>query len=74
MSIFTKFNRGLFSLMALPIAVTLAFSTASSTAFAQEEEEELLDEIIVTSRYREERLQQTPIAIKAESGAAIPDP
>jgi len=68
---FTKSKRGLFSLLALPITVTLAFSTASSTAFAQEEEEELLDEIIVTSRFREERLQETPIAISAITAAEI---
>ena len=70
MSTFTKFNRGFYSLLALPITVTLAFSTASSTAFAQEEEE-LLDEIIVTSRFREERLQTTPIAITAITGAEL---
>jgi len=71
MSTFTKFNRGFYSLLALPITVTLAFSTASSTAFAQEDEEGTLDEIIVTSRYREERLQETPISITAITAAEI---
>jgi iron complex outermembrane receptor protein len=65
-----RFTRGIFSFLALPIAVTVAFSAYSSTAIAQEDEE-LLDEIIVTSRYREERLQETPIAITAISGQEI---
>ena len=64
-----RFTRSIFSFIALPIAATVAFSTYSTTAMAQDEDdEEALDEIIVTSRYREERLQQTPIAISVMSG------
>lgn len=58
------FTRSIFSFLALPIAATVAFSTYPTSALAQEEEE-VLDEIIVTSRFREERLQDTPIAITA---------
>jgi iron complex outermembrane receptor protein len=65
----SRFIRSIFSVLALPIALAAAFSVTSTTAIAQEEEdEEYLDEIIVTSRFREERLQQTPIAITALSG------
>jgi iron complex outermembrane receptor protein len=42
-----------------------------STAHAQDDVEETLDEIIVTSRYKEERLQQTPIAISAITAAEL---
>lgn len=65
----SRINRSIFSVLALPIAAALAFSVTSTTAIAQQvEDEEYLDEIIVTSRFREERLQQTPIAITAMTG------
>lgn len=72
MRIFRQLERGIISFMTLPIVAGLAFSGGSTTALAQDEdEEEYLDEIIVTSRYREERLQQTPIAITAISGEEL---
>ncbi len=72
MLILRKFIRGIFSVLALPIAIAVAFSAGSTTAYAQDEEdEEYLDEIIVTSRFREERLQQTPIAITAITGEEL---
>jgi iron complex outermembrane receptor protein len=67
-----RFSRSVFSLLALPIAATVALSSYSTTAIAQEDEDdEYLDEIIVTSRFREERLQETPIAITAITAAEI---
>ncbi len=74
MLILRKLMRGIFSVLALPIAIAVAFSASSSIAFAQdaeEDEEYYLDEIIVTSRFREERLQETPIAISAITAAEI---
>jgi iron complex outermembrane receptor protein len=68
------FTRRVFSLFAFPIAVSVAFSATSIPAFAQDDEEEdeyYLDEIIVTSRFREERLQETPIAISAITAEEI---
>ena len=60
------------------LAVTFAFGGAvfSAPAAAQqsttaEDEDRVLDEIIVTSRYREERLQDTPIAISALTAEEI---
>ncbi len=67
-----QLNRGFFGLLALPTAIGLALSGGSTIVFAQDEgQQEYLDEIIVTSRYREERLQQTPIAITAISGEEL---
>jgi iron complex outermembrane receptor protein len=43
----------------------------SPRAHAQDDVDETLDEIIVTSRYKEERLQQTPIAISAITAAEL---
>jgi len=62
--------RAAFWLIALPVAATMALATGTSPAFAQEDEG-VLEEIIVTSRYREENLQETPIAITALSGTEI---
>jgi iron complex outermembrane receptor protein len=68
----SRFTRRIFSLLAFPIAIAVAFSATSTPAFAQEDDDEYyLDEIIVTSRYREERLQETPIAISAITAAEI---
>lgn len=59
--------RGVLSIAALPLASAPVFYIPSS-ASAQENENQVLDEIVVTSRYREEPLQQTPIAITALTG------
>lgn len=64
------FSRGVLSIVALPLASASGLLIASS-ASAQESEEPVLDEIIVTSRYREERLQDTPIAISAITAEEI---
>lgn len=70
-----KYCRSIASLIAIPLAIS-ALSVAASTASAQDDkkdadEQPLLDEIVVTSRYRAERLQQTPIAITAITGADL---
>ena len=66
-----KYFRSIASLISIPLAIS-ALSVAASTAVAQDdkdkknaEEERPLEEIVVTSRYRKERLQETPIAISA---------
>jgi len=53
--------------VALALAVAAACGAGSAPAFAQEQEASAtgLDEIIVTARFREEKLQETPIAITA---------
>ena len=57
------------SLPALSFAASMALSVGASPANAQEaDDDDALDEIVVTSRYREERLQSTPIAITALTG------
>jgi iron complex outermembrane receptor protein len=71
MLILNTITRRIFSLLAFPIAIGVAFSAMSLPAFAQDEDEELLDEIIVTSRFREENIQQTPIAITAITGEEL---
>ena len=74
-----KYFRSIASLISIPLAFT-ALSFAASSALAQDNkkddkkdngEEQLLDEIVVTSRYRAEKLQQTPIAITAITGADL---
>jgi iron complex outermembrane receptor protein len=64
------FSRGVLSIVALPFASASGFFIASSAA-AQESDEGVLEEIIVTARFREERLQETPIAISAITAAEI---
>ena len=65
-------KRAPFALSALPVAMSLSLYVGGSTAYAQDEDDDdVLDEIIVTSRYREESLQDTPIAITALSGDEI---
>jgi iron complex outermembrane recepter protein len=59
-----RFYVSIVSLLSVPLTLG-ALSILSSTASAAEDDESLLDEIVVTARYREERLQQTPIAITA---------
>ena len=53
--------------VALALAVAAACGAGSAPVFAQEQEASAtgLDEIIVTARFREEKLQETPIAITA---------
>ncbi|HSD69680.1 MAG TPA: TonB-dependent receptor, partial [Woeseiaceae bacterium] len=51
--------------------VPVSFIFIAPLASAQESDEPVLDEIIVTSRYREERLQETPIAISAITAEEI---
>ena len=52
--------------IALALAVATACGAGGTPAFAQEQEAAAgLDEIIVTARFREEKLQETPIAITA---------
>jgi iron complex outermembrane recepter protein len=52
--------------IALALAVATACGAGGTPAFAQEQETATgLDEIIVTARFREEKLQETPIAITA---------
>jgi len=52
--------------IALALAVATACGAGANPAFAQAQEEVTgLDEIIVTARFREEKLQETPIAITA---------
>lgn len=67
-------SRGVLFSVALPFVSASGFFIASS-ASAQESEaqesEQPLEEIIVTSRYREERLQETPIAISAITAEEI---
>jgi len=58
------------------IALALAVATAcgaGTPVFAQQQEEAAagLDEIIVTARFREEKLQETPIAITAITAADL---
>jgi iron complex outermembrane receptor protein len=48
-------------------AAISAAIAASTTATAQEEGVEVLEEIVVTAQFREQRLQDTPIAITAVS-------
>ena len=70
MCIRKRFSRGVLSIIALPFASASGFFIASSVS-AQESEEGALEEIIVTARFREERLQDTPIAISAITAAEI---
>jgi iron complex outermembrane receptor protein len=53
--------------VALALAVAAACGTGTAPVFAQDPEAAAtgLDEIIVTARFREEKLQETPIAITA---------
>jgi len=67
---YKKFTRSFVSLVSVPLALS-ALTVYSTTAVAQEDESAALDEIVVTSRYRAERLQQTPIAITALTGEEL---
>jgi iron complex outermembrane receptor protein len=48
-----------------------ACAVVSTPAFSQAVQDRTLEEVIVTARYREENLQETPIAISAVSGEEI---
>jgi len=65
------FKRRVFISLASPLALSLCMTLGPATASAQNQNEEPLEEIVVTSRYREENLQETPIAITAISGQDI---
>jgi iron complex outermembrane receptor protein len=61
-------KRSTFSRLTL-LTATAATCAFSAPVFAQQKEEATgLDEIVVTARFREEKLQETPIAITAISG------
>jgi iron complex outermembrane receptor protein len=59
--------------IALALAVAAACGTGAAPVYAQEQEAAAtgLDEIIVTARFREEKLQETPIAITAITAADL---
>src|SRR5678815_311125 len=61
--------------IALALAVAAACGAGTAPVYAQEQEASAtgLDEIIVTARFREEKLQETPIAITAITGAELED-
>ena len=53
-----------FGLVCTPLAAAIAASFAPS-ALAQEEQDGTVERVVVTARFREESIQQTPIAITA---------
>ncbi len=53
------------STVARAVALSLAMPMMAQPLFAAETEEEVLDEVVVTAQFREQRLQDTPIAITA---------
>jgi iron complex outermembrane recepter protein len=55
----------------LSTALTLAFTYSPTSSAQQAAQEGPLEEIVVTARYREERLQDTPIAITAITAQEI---
>jgi iron complex outermembrane receptor protein len=58
--------------IALALAVAAACGFGSTPVMAQDQDEATgLDEIIVTARFREEKLQETPIAITAVTGEEL---
>ena len=56
-----------------PIVLSIAAAVIAPSAFAQEQEAQGLEEIIVTARKVQEDLQKTPIAITALTGSALED-
>ena len=68
---FKQFRSAVVAACAVPIATSMAFIVGAPSALAQEGDDAPLEEIVVTSRYREENLQETPIAISAISGDDI---
>src|SRR5262245_58374049 len=59
------------TLLSLAVAAACGFTAAPALAQEQETEATGLDEIIVTARFREEKLQETPIAITAVTGEEL---
>jgi iron complex outermembrane receptor protein len=58
--------------VALALAVAAACGAGGTPVYAQAQDEATgLDEIIVTARFREEKLQETPIAITAITGEEL---
>jgi len=68
---FTGLTRRVVTTVTFAGVAAAALSVASVPAFAQDDDEATLDEIVVTARYREESLQQTPIAITAITGVDL---
>ena len=58
-------------IVSLTAGVTMATLTPAMAQNAAEKSAPALEEIVVTARYREESLQQTPIAISAFTGDAL---
>jgi len=58
-------------LAALPLAIGGALYSPGALAQSDDDEASLLEEVVVTARYREERLQETPIAITAITAEEI---
>ncbi len=57
--------------IALALAVAAACGGGAAPVYAQEQEATGLEEIVVTARFKEEKLQETPIAITAVTGAEL---
>jgi len=66
-----QLKRTLYSLFVVPVAAATVMTLGATPVLAQDDDEGALDEIVVTSRYREERLQETPIAISAITAEEI---
>jgi iron complex outermembrane receptor protein len=66
-SVTRLFSNGVYTLLGIAAGVTAA--SVANVAYAQEEP--AIEEIVVTARWREERLQETPLAISAFSGANL---
>jgi iron complex outermembrane receptor protein len=73
MSSYTRRTCGRLALAASASAIALAIPTLSVTAHAQDanEDGEVRNEIIVTAQFREQRLQDTPLAITAVDAAML---
>lgn len=64
------FGKGVWRPCVVLTSVLLACASLAPPAFAQDDEQ-TLDEIIVTARFREENLQSTPLAITAVTGETL---
>lgn len=70
MSTLTRLSRRIVTTVAMFGTVASALAISSTAVLAQGDDE-ALEEIVVTARFREERLQETPIAITAITAADI---